>query len=152
MRLRIVLGCFSLALGSIVVGGSVASANTSATLLNAPFQSRALTDGEVSQNTYPSPQNAIPGTVTTSGNMMTWLVAAPKGVQPDSSSGTSGNVTIILNGSGLTLQSWEMTAGPVIPGECTYGAFWAPTNSLYEVAPETCNKTDSLAYYWACVI
>lgn len=102
----------------------------------------AQSSGQGISSTQPTPLVSVAGTVSAS-------IIPVSGVSPDNASGTSGNVTIILIGSGLHLDSWTMTSGPLSPGECTYGVFWAPANEILDLGPELCNEGDTDGTYVA---
>jgi len=87
------------------------------------------------------------GTISASLVPMSKVAPADTKVAPADSSGGNGEVTITLIGEGLYLDYWIMTAGPIEPGECVFGAYWAPPNSIFELGPELCNTTGGAVQY-----
>jgi hypothetical protein len=67
-------------------------------------------------------------------------VAPSPGPQPMSASGCNSNVCIYVGGTGLIVNSWETTGyyGGTKNPFCTYAAYWAPTNVLYETSVSVC--------------
>lgn len=47
-----------------------------------------------------------------------------------------------VQGTGLKVSLWYMTAGPYFPGQCAYGAYWID-GGLYALGKTVCNKTTS---------
>lgn len=60
------------------------------------------------------------------------------------------NVCMDIQGNGLHIDNWTITAGqiaPLQPGECTFGTFWIPGSTPFKDGPELCNTTNGPALY-----
>lgn len=65
----------------------------------------------------------------------------------DTSSSCEDQVCIYLVGSGLVVHSWTMTAKLLLPGDCTFGAYYAPPREIQWYGPDLCNDTDTPGIY-----
>ncbi len=74
------------------------------------------------------------------------IVPLQGGASPNYAHGCDLTVCMTIYGDGLSATPWEIE-GPIANGDCTYSAYWVPTDNPALFGPDLCNTTGAPAIY-----
>jgi hypothetical protein len=133
---------------SLIAAASPASASQTASPESSARVS-VLASGTVTTAQGQISAELVPVSEATQARTALEQKAVGPAVVPLTSSSCEDQVCIELYGSGLLVEPWVMTASPLLPGDCTFGVFWAPQNTILRYGPDLCNDGNTPAVYIA---